>query len=262
MSNSISVLLPARGRPDHLRESVASCFELATDPDNVEVLIRLDDDDPHLDSELRILRHFGASKRIVVFTGYRLGYQNMHEMYGGLALHSEGDWLVNWNDDMQFITQGWDALLREAPPFSIQFPRRDTTQTTDYTVPVTGRSIFIALGHLSKNAYCDAWISDFSAFAGTSVIRDDIVFRHQRLDDQTLKDQGLVGGKEWAKFTTDEQKTLRRADMEKIMASPEWTNRFKGWEIEQVDHVGVDYINLAAGERKAGAVRLKGRKET
>lgn len=258
MTAAISILLPARGRPTHLRRSVASLFELASSTNDLEIIVRLDDDDPQLREEIRILRDFPKSLDIHVYVSKRVGYANMHTMYNGCAECARGDWLFLWNDDIEMKTSGWDHLLREAPSFSIQFPRRDVTATTDYTLPAVGRPVYEAIGHLSINAFCDAWISDISAFAGTSVIRDDIEFVHHRLQDETLAGQN-DGGREWARFK-NEQTAARRSDMEKIMSAPGWSERFAGWKTEPIDHIGVDYINLAAGERKAGAVRLNGRR--
>lgn len=257
MTVNISMLLPARGRPDNLKASVESVFALAKKPDEVEVVVRLDDDDPHLDREIQILR---AHDRVRIFRGPRLGYHNMHTMYNKLAELSRGEWLFMWNDDIEMVTKDWDVLTRESPLYAVQFVRRDVTPTSDYTLPIIGKPLFDVLGHISENAYCDAWISDVSAFAGTSVVRDDIVFKHHRLDDATMYGQSVNGPAAWAKFTTEEQRQMRRDDMEKIMASPLWAGRFDGWEYDFIKHA-VDHIKLFnAGEREAGAIRLKGRK--
>lgn len=257
MSETISMLLPARGRPKNLKESIDSVFDLAALPGRVEVLVRLDDCDPCLQDELEILGKY-PRESVRVFQGKRLGYSRMHEYYNKLAELATGDWLFLWNDDITMRSSYWDQLLCNAPLFSVQFPRRDIVATTDYTLPVVGRPVYDALGHLSVNAFCDAWISDYSAFAGTSIIRDDIVFHHYRLNDATLNEQA-DGGKEWHKFTSDDQMKMRRADMDAVIAAPGHAERFSGWDTECTYHVNVDYIKLAAGEMRARAYVLKGR---
>jgi hypothetical protein len=256
---AISLLLPARGRPKNLKQSIDSAFGLANHPEAIELLVRLDECDPCLREELAILADHPHTDLFRIGVGTRFGYARMDQYYNGLAESAVGDWLFFWNDDIDMLTRGWDDLIREAPLFSVQFPRRDTTPTTDYTLPVVGRPIYETLGHLSKNAYCDAWISDFSGFAGTSIIRDDIVFHHHRLDDDTLRGQAN-GAEEWHRFTAAEQLAMRRADMDKVMAAPAHASRFDGWNAEVTYHVGVDYIKLAAGEARARAYVLKGRK--
>lgn len=255
----ISMLLPARGRTANLYASVDSVYSLASHPENVEVLVRMDDDDKCLQDEQVVLadiaKHVGRDL-VRVEVGPRLGYARMHEYYNDLAARARGDWLFIWNDDIEMLTEGWDEKIADAPLFSVQFPRRDMRDTTDYTLPVVGRPVYESVGHLSLNAYCDAWISDVSAFAGTSVIRNDVVFLHHRLDDETLREQAGASS-EWAKFVTEEQRALRRCDMEKILSSPLQPGRFEGWFTE-VEYHPVDYINLMEHERRAQSVVLKG----
>ncbi len=255
MTPKISMLLPARGRPANLKLSVESVFDLAAKPDEIEVLVRLDDDDPYLAKEVEILRVWSV-RHVSLYTGARLGYHRMHDYYNRLAQEAVGDWLFFWNDDIELRTQDWDRLLHEAPLFSVQFPRRDTVKHADPTIPVVGRPIYEAVGRLSGNAYCDAWVSDISGYAGTSINRDDIVFHHHRLNDATMAEQN-DGGKEWARFDT--QKAERRVEMDKIVAAPGYAGRYDGWNTA-VEYHPVDYINLAAGEVKAYTTILKGRK--
>lgn len=257
---TISILLPARGRPKNLSASIESLRCLANDPSAVEVLVALDDDDHSLQDEVEILRCFdvaGVFNQVAFECGQRLGYSKMHEYYNRLAAASSGDWLVIWNDDIEMVTRGWDVLLIEAPKFTVQFPRRDTVSTTDYTLPVIERLWYERLGHLSLNAYCDAWISDVSAFAGTSVVRDDVVFVHHRLNDTTLLEQS--GNNEWEKFVSEDQRALRRLDMKKILSAPDHEHRFNGFEVEAVYH-DVDHINLMSKERRAQSFVLKKRR--
>lgn len=227
------MLLPARGRPANFRASVESVFDLAAHPDEVEVLVRLDEDDPTLQDIYAVLRDFPISASINVICSKRVGYAAMHTMYDELARrgHSRGsEWLFLWNDDIEMQTRGWDAIIREAPPHCVQFPRRDVTDTTDFTLPVVGRSVYEAIGHLSKNAYVDAWLADVATAASVAVIRDDVVFKHHRLNDQTLNEQAPAQPVEWGKFSSLEQRVQRAEDVSKIVKSPQWWDRFDGWE--------------------------------
>ena len=255
---TISMLLPARGRPANLKASVESVFRLATEPDRVELLVRLDDCDPHLEAELDILETCKSPEHgaIRVFRGPRLGYAQMHQMYNVLARIGRGDWLFLWNDDIEMVTKGWDVLVREAPVYSIQFARRDITATTDYTLPIVGRPVFNALEfHLSMNAYVDAWLVDVAASAGVAVARDDIVFTHHRLNDQTLNEQN-DGGRAWGEFNAEAMTALRRADLEKVIASSHYQDRFSRWQGE-FRPVTLDYVKLAS---PAQAFVLAGRR--
>lgn len=245
MSTQISVLLPARARPANLRTSIDSLFDLARTPDAVEVLVRLDSCDPCLREELAILQ--ARKGAVFVGVGPRLGYANMHVYYDQLAIDAGGEWIFVWNDDTDMLTSHWDELLCDCPLYSIQWPRRDTIPTakpyesydgplyTDYTFPVLGRPVLEALGgHLSDNPYCDAWLSDVSGFAGTSIVRPDIVFHHHRLNDATLLDQ-RVAHDAWKEFFKSAERGSRIAAVHKIMQHPNWLARFHGWNVESFE---------------------------
>lgn len=254
---AISVLLPTRRRPEPCRRSVLLLRDQAHRPGDIEVLIRHDDDDapPPFTHEER-----AAFAAFHVFGGGRQFYSGMHHYYNQLAAAAQGDWLLIWNDDTEMLTPGWDTMLREAPPFCVQFPRRDLTPTTDFTFPVVGRPIYELLGHVATNGYCDAWLSDVTCFAEVAIVRDDIVFHHHRFDDQTMHDQHRDGGPEWARFGSVEEGRSRRSAMEALRAAPPWASRFAGWATEQVS-CGEGTVGLVEGPVRASKFVLKGRIE-
>lgn len=253
----ISVLLPTRGRWDPCRRSVLALRQLAERPRDIEVLLRHDDDDPpppfSKDED-----EAGAFCAFRIFGGLRHGYGGMHHYYNELARAARGDWLLIWNDDTDMLTPGWDARLLEAPPFCVQFPRRDITETTDFTFPVLGRPIYEVLGHVATNGYCDAWLSDVTCYASVAVLRDDIVFHHHRLDDETMRGQHAEGPAEWARFASIDEGASRRAAMEAIRNAPTWENRFAGWHVEPV-RCGQGEVGLSTGPVRANSFVLRGR---
>ena len=254
---AISVLLPTRGRPGPCRRSVLALRHLASRPQDIELLIRHDEDDPpppfsHEADEA------GAFAAFRILSGPRHGYAGMHRYYNELAAEARGDWLLIWNDDTDMLTPGWDLMLREAPPFCVQFPRRDITATTDFTFPVLGRPVYETLGHVATNGYCDAWLSDVTCYAGVAVLRDDIVFHHHRLDDETMRGQHRDGPPEWARFGSIEEGVSRRSAMEAIRGAPAWPDRFCGWAVEEV-RCGEGTVGLSTGPARASCFILRGR---
>jgi hypothetical protein len=260
MTIEISMLLPTRGRPKHLKNAIDSAFRLAANPESIEMLVQLDRCDPSLKEAIDVLREHRWTEQIRMCVAPRVGYSGMHLMNNALAecANPESKWLHIWNDDLEMLTPGWDVLLLECPPFAIQFPRRDTTATSDHTVPVMGMPVYRAIGRMSGNAFCDAWIADVSAFAGTSVTRDDVLFHHYRFEDATAAGSN-DGGREWERFRSAEQRAERHVDREKIVSSPEWAGRFDGWDVVEEPHVGIDYINLMGTTASARSYRLRER---
>lgn len=255
MTPAISVLLPTRNRPSHLQSSIDSLFTLAAEPGAIEVIARLDRDDPTLLDSMRVLQTSPFVDQIHVGVAPRVGYARANEMWNWCAGASTGQWIMIWNDDIEMLTPKWDALIREAPAFAIQWPRRDIVKTTDYTLPVVGRPIYEALGHITVNALVDAWLADVSAHADTSIARDDVVFVHHRLIDDTMSGQADAL-KDWHKFSEEEQRALRTRDRSSVLVAPGWPSRFEGWKVEPVG-IALDYLNL--GPEPPRAFVLRGR---
>ncbi|HEY6117710.1 MAG TPA: glycosyltransferase, partial [Candidatus Dormibacteraeota bacterium] len=105
----ISVLLPSRGRPKALEETITGLLRLADEPDAIQVLVAADpDDDGTLAAEL--------PDQVTVWTApQRYGYPRLHEYVNALAAQAGGDWLMLWNDDARILTPGWDQAIEAAP---------------------------------------------------------------------------------------------------------------------------------------------------
>lgn len=222
----VSALIPTRMRPENLTRSISSLLDLAAEPDDVEIMLGMDDDDPRRGD-------YKYPDKCVVRVGPRRGYQGLHHYYNDLAAHCRGDFIMLWNDDTEVLTQGWDALLRDGPLFSVQNPRRDVKPTTDYTFPVMGRPVYEAMGHFARNPYNDAYVSHVAFYSGVAVIRDDVAFHHHCLVDAAAAEHGS-GGIE--RFHNAEEVAMRQEDMEKIMRAPGYASRFDGYDVEKVTY--------------------------
>lgn len=214
---AISILIPARGRPLGLRKAIGSMCARANDPEKLEFLVYIDDDDESL-KDVAFIEAASEGVHVGVWSGPRKGYKRLHEYYNALASHASGDWLINWNDDVEMLTEGWDALVANTkmPPHSIQFFRRDTLEHADTTFPCTGRSVYKAMGHLSLNAHCDDWAKEIALGTGIAVMRDNIVFHHDRVDDQTSRDRDN-GGYDLEGFRSAEMVAARKEDITRVL---------------------------------------------
>lgn len=213
-SPRVSVICPARGRPEYLRSAVDSLLSRAAHPEQVELLFRFDEDDPSLAQEIDACFAIDPCDRTVISVGPRHGYVGLYRYYNELSAMARGEWLLLWNDDTTMVTDGWDDLLLEGPQNTVQFLRVDSKPEADPTFPATHRGVYEAMGHLSLNAHCDAWISDVSWWAGCQVLRNDIVFHHHLLADETA--QGRVD--DMPRFKGPEQVAVRAIDIERVKA--------------------------------------------
>lgn len=100
----ISILVPSRGRPDQLARMIDSARATAAGP--VEVVARLDDDDPALQQyEEKLIGR--ASMIVGPRTVLSIYWNECWERAAGPVFHHAGD-------DLIYRTDGWDRLVLDA----------------------------------------------------------------------------------------------------------------------------------------------------
>ena len=114
-----SVLIPSRGNPEGLRDTIDSLSTTAP-TSSFEVLVRVDDDDPRLGDyrELRWGDHDAslALPRTALLVGPRgAGYGDLASMFAELAAVARCQWVWPMDDDV-LVTGGWAALLAALEP--------------------------------------------------------------------------------------------------------------------------------------------------
>ena len=106
---NISILLPSRGRPDSAKSAINKLFALAAQPEQVEVIIRTDNDDP------KVARYQAlTSDNIKVIVGESHGYVGIWRYFEECYNVSRGQVVVDYIDDAEMETPGWDSLYLSA----------------------------------------------------------------------------------------------------------------------------------------------------
>lgn len=173
----ISVLLPSRGRPTSLAESVGTLRTLAHRPEHIEVLVAADPDDP------ATARAAFECKATLWLAPERFGYSRLHEYVNALAVVSTREWLLLWNDDARMLTPGWDERVAEAPA-GVLWPAHNDSPLLN-VFPIVHRSFVETVGHFSLSPHCDSWVQDVAAALGA----------HHRIAVEVLHDRhDLTGG--------------------------------------------------------------------
>jgi len=158
--NKISVQLPTRGRPKDVIEIVNSLIENVSSIDNIEILLKLDDDDIDSINTLKneLSEHIGSLVKIVV-TPRLGGYFDLPTHHYSLSEVADGEWLFLFNDDLRLLTKDFDLLVR---PYQGQVKflhSNDVTRCEGWYFPFIHRDIIKTLGHLSIGTpYCDGWL--------------------------------------------------------------------------------------------------------
>ncbi len=106
-----SVLIPSRARPDRLERAIRSVLDTADDRANVEVIVRIDDDDVSSIRAIDAIRALGAR----VLVGARCdGYSSLNMFYTEMADASSAPWIWIMNDDAYVVDDhpGRDRSMR------------------------------------------------------------------------------------------------------------------------------------------------------
>jgi glycosyltransferase involved in cell wall biosynthesis len=116
----ISLLVPTRGRPENVARFLSSVLETASDLENVEVVLRVDEDDAAVQSVIEVCAGV-QSFRVHLLIGPRLV---LSDAWNVCYRAARGEALGFFADDVVFRTKGWDDEVRrafEAVPDRIAF---------------------------------------------------------------------------------------------------------------------------------------------
>lgn len=202
MKYSIAILLPTRGRTDALSRSVMSLINRAVDLNSIQLLLGFDNDDnagiEHFQNELEPwLIEKKVNYEAQVFD--RLGYNRLNEYVNALALASDADWLMFWNDDAMMDTAGWDKVMSKHTG-EFKCLAVHTHNDHPYSIfPIVPREWLDHLGYLSPHQISDAWLSQ-QAYLLDIFERIPVWVTHDRHDltgnnnDDTYKNRVMYEG--------------------------------------------------------------------
>ena len=190
-----SVLIPTRTRPKRLRRTIQSIIDTAANIDDIEICVRIDDDDAAtLTIRSELLNDDRVQVQVIV--GPRLnGYASLSTFYDELVEIAYGDWLFIMNDDAHIVGTGWDEQLRALPttgviaqPEIYQLGESRYPRCEGGAFPVVPNGCWLELGHTALGVNVDTWLD--------TVLRRDAGWRteflagievvHERDDDAAL----------------------------------------------------------------------------
>jgi hypothetical protein len=250
MSNSIiSVLLPTRGRREVLKSSLESLISKAKDPEKIELLLGIDEDDEgareYIEKEIApMLREHKVECRANVFKP--LGYENLHVYVNTLAGSASGDWLFFWNDDGVMVTDGWDEVIRSyTGQFKLLAPH-DNHNGHPYAIfPIVPRDWFMLLDHLSQNAQNDAWLSHI-AYMLDIFERIDVEFIHDRADITGNNNDPTFQNRKYMEGNPSDPKDFGHPSMQQARVATAYK---LAWFLDRIGQHSDWWDNVVAGKQ-------------
>lgn len=105
----VSILLPTRKRPAHLCAALDTINSFATNKQDLEFILKLDDDDQETIDLVQKFKSLIKIKTLVTERGR--GYGDLHLWYNEMARMATGDWLFPFTDSARMTQEGWDTLI-------------------------------------------------------------------------------------------------------------------------------------------------------
>jgi len=173
---NVSFLIPTYHKGlFNLKKALASIFDTVSDPDQIEVLFRLDDGDTEALDFINQYIEENNSYNIKKIIGERYGYIKQYKYMNELASHSKGNFICPFPDDYMIHTENWDISLEKflnksvvLKPSEIYHIKHYGTPSEYTTVPSTNICPFIshliykAMGYMSPVIAYDSWIDYIS----------------------------------------------------------------------------------------------------
>lgn len=172
----ISLLVPSRGRPDNIKRLWQSAVHTAEDPGGLELVVRLDLDDP-MRNLYPCCHTYIVGDRIV-----------LSEMWNECWQAARGPIFWHGGDDVTFNTPGWDRMVSEAfdrHPDGIAFVHGDDLGGKGDQLGTHG---FVrhewtdVVGTFTppyfSSDYNDLWFNDVADALGRRVFLADVVTEH------------------------------------------------------------------------------------
>jgi len=104
-----SVVINSRGRVKTLKHCIYWIYSLAKFKDNLEIIVRLDDDD---EKSIALFTdpYFKQMKNLIVYKGARVGFDNLWILFKEMFKMARGSIVIPMADDCMFKVKDWDEF--------------------------------------------------------------------------------------------------------------------------------------------------------
>ncbi len=208
----ISVVLPSSGRTDMCIEATKSLYRMASDPENIEVIVRYDDQDLESLSRVEELPDY-PTMRFMVGSRHH-GYVSLHDMVNEGCLRARGDYISSWNDDCLILTKDWDKIV-EAGAKPDEFCIMHIATGTQFNFLT--RRVYQTLGHYSLDTAYDDYIAYVGNICGINkhlpIYIDHEYHKGDRVGDDNDEKSLYIR----SKFHSKGVKTLIQFDASRIL---------------------------------------------
>lgn len=186
----ITLLLPTRGRFEHVSKTINSFFEMAKNKNNIQLILRCDNDDFDFLSKIKELPHLD-SIQIIIGSRYG-GYLDLHLFYNEMLKLAVGNFIIPINDDLICNTLNYDELILSKPIDDIKiYTGRNNGNFQGWYFPIINKRILDELGYLSRCVFYDGYL--YFSLVDLGIYEEiDFSCTHYVLKDKLSEDRDVV----------------------------------------------------------------------
>ena len=208
---NISILLPTRKRLDLLKKSVQSLIDNARQPDKLQFLFAVDEDDNKTFLYLKQSKY--PNQLALQFKP--IGYENLHKYNNTLAGYATGKWIMFFNDDAIMKTKNWDDKIMDFEDEFCLLRFKEQTGHPYSIFPCFPQKWFYLLDHISLHGQNDAWLSEIAYML--NIMRDvDISVIHDRADITGNNNDETFRLRKYNEGNPEQKGDLHHIDMVKL----------------------------------------------
>ena len=157
----ISILLPTYGRPQLLQKTVNSLFKNASNINNIEIFLIIDDnDDKTIISANKLKKEYPVN--IILDIDKPCGYFGLNERLNKAAAKTCGDYIFFVDDDSVMKTTNWDEIILNKCIYKLAIYFFKEKNCWGFCHPLIHRDLYNLLGHFSDAPANDAYLKTLS----------------------------------------------------------------------------------------------------
>jgi len=197
----ITVGCPTRMRVKELIRGIDSLLESADDINNIEFLLRFDDDDVDTMEQVKsyyihLSQKHNINLDMKFYLGKRYGYKGIEHYWNKDILpNATGEYVMAWADDIIMLAKGWDTEIRKFKGqfYFLQIPEVDSGMWKTPSLFCFPKKWFEIVGHIGLNNSLDRWMK----FVGCNVEKVPPIWRK-------LKSRCIQNQIHWGKADIDQ----------------------------------------------------------
>lgn len=260
----IDIIIPTRARVDKLWRVMTSIRDTSTNPEKVCVVVCIDEDDEATKAEVPKFKKWVCDEDTIQLVFLEAKQSRLAEIYNRARCCSGGDILMYAADDLEFMTNGWDQVVRnfffnsgdriwllwchdparEEPFPDHGFVSRWSVNALRYLFPVFGPKPGIE--DAKGIAFTDIWLDHLYGILGRKVYMKDVEIAHRHWHGENVElDDSYVATNILSTCQVSPEFTAR---VEEIPQHAERLKKFIRWYRRKAEEVSAAKASQQAGK--------------